>query len=100
VFFISTQIHAESVMAAEVKEPFTHLLLTRANGGVDLCGKLFCFGALALLCTLAAAKLRLHDLLSPGGRRATDAEGSGEWGSQRAAFLSRTRRRGRERGAY
>ena len=37
-----------------------HLLLTRTKGGVDLCVN--CFRALALAFTLAAAKLRLHDL--------------------------------------
>jgi len=37
-----------------------HLLLTRTNGGVDLC--VDCFGALALACKLAAGKLRLQIL--------------------------------------
>ena len=39
-----------------------HLLLTRTNGGVDLC--VGCFGALALACKLAAGKLRLQDPLA------------------------------------
>jgi len=38
-----------------------HLLLTRTNGGLDLC--VDCFGILALACRLAARKLRLHDSL-------------------------------------
>ena len=39
-----------------------HLLLTRTNGGLDLC--VDCFGALAQACRLAARKLRLHDPLA------------------------------------
>src|ERR1700730_13309743 len=46
-----------------------HLLLTRTNGGVDLC--VGCFGALALACKLAAGKLRL---LHPLGCPAVDRE--------------------------